>query len=64
MILQEAQALKVGDKVTHKYLRTEWEVVEARLYKTNAGRVRHKLKYKQAGAILDENKLHLWEVAE
>jgi len=62
MKLSEAQELSVGDKVEHSYINTEWEVLEARLYKTNAGRVRHILGRGGAKAILDENRLHLWEV--
>ena len=61
MKLTEAQSLKVGDTVRHKYLKTKWTVSEARLYKTNAGRVRHILINSSMKAVLDEKKLYLWE---
>ena len=62
MRLNEAQTLKVGDTVRHKYLKTKWTVSEARLYKTNAGRVRHILINSKMKTVLDEKHLYLWEL--
>lgn len=63
MNIKEARSLKNGDIITHKFLKTQWEVIEAKPTKSNEGTFRHVLQ--QVGTVrkqrFNETKLHLWE---
>lgn len=39
MKLDEAKALQVNDIVVHNFLKSEWVVIDKKLYKTNPARV-------------------------
>ena len=60
MTVNEARELKIGDILTHRFLKTEWVVAEVRLYKSNEARFRHVLKQGWRKYTFTEKGLHLW----
>ena len=62
MTLEEARNLQIGDVVVHKFLKTEWTVVEAHATKTNEATFRHVLQLGFRKQRFNEKGLHLWEL--
>ena len=64
MNIIEARKLCVGDTVIHKYLKTEWVVIEAHSTKSNDATFRHKLQLKDSVRkhTFTQKHLELWNV--
>lgn len=64
MNIVEARNLKVGNVLVHKFLKTEWIIIEAKPTKKNKGTFRHVLQ--QVGTVrkqrFNEKGLHLWSI--